>query len=139
MTNDEICDLLKISNAELLTARKSQILPRAKSSPEEIIKHLFAKANTTTGKMAKIEEEVRKLRLQNRKSEGNLVDRKKVDEYIKDIFISFNSSMRALSFQILSNIVADPIHKETNKQIIDNQCRRVLDILKEIDESVQSP
>lgn len=139
MTNEELCDLLKISNAELLTARKAQILPKAKSSPDEIIKFLYSKVGTASLKADKLSQEIKKLHIQNKKSEGNLVERKKVDEYIKDIFITFNSSMRALSHQILSNIVADPIHKETNKQIIDNQCRRVLETIKDIDESVQSP
>jgi len=126
MTNEELSKLLGVTVRELGSLRQGGVLPKKGASAEEIISHLFSRIGTKSKKDQKLDQEIRKLEIQNEKQLGNLVEKTLVEDHIRKIYTNISSTFRTLSEQILNSIVADPKHRDTNRGIIENKCRRAL-------------
>lgn len=133
MTDEELMLLLNKNKKQINLHRAAGDLPPKDTEIEDILKYVFENNTRKSSKERKTEQEIIKLKLQTDKLAGSLVEKREVDEYIKTFFQKINSATRNLSIQLLNDIVADPKHKETNKNIINKQCKRFLEKLQEDD------
>jgi hypothetical protein len=134
MNDIQLSKLLNITPRELADIRRAGALPHKNANAEEIIIHLFINSTQKTLKEQKTMKEIEKITIQNEKALGNLIEKSVVEEKIKSIYLNISTNLRKMSEAIPRQIVSDPKHLDTNKDIVKNICVRTLKTIGEYNE-----